>query len=98
LPSAIGGFLLVGVGVSAVVPLIYSGAGRSKVHFPGVALAAVFTIGFLGFLIGPPLIGIVAGYSTLQVSISLLALIGLTSMGLASKGIDTRIERMIRSK
>ena len=71
------GFLMVGAGVSSVVPLIYSAAGKSKVLSPGVALAAVSTIGFLGFLIGPPLIGIVAGASSLQVSFSLIAIMGL---------------------
>src|SRR5690606_1715582 len=58
--TAIFGFLLVGAGVSSVVPLVYSAAGRSKKLAPGMALATVSTIGYLGFLIGPPLIGFVA--------------------------------------
>ena len=58
---AICGFLLVGAGVSSVVPLVYSAAGRSETMSPGVAIAAVSTIGFVGFLIGPPVIGFVAG-------------------------------------
>lgn len=85
LPTAIFGFLLVGVGVSSVVPLVYSAAGRSKVLSPGVALAAVSTIGFAGFLIGPPLIGIVAGFSSLQVSFSIIALLGFCIALLAGK-------------
>lgn len=88
LSTAITGFLLVGVGVSSVVPLVYSAAGKSKVFSPGVALAAVSTIGFLGFLIGPPLIGIVAGFSSLQVSFSLIALMGLMIVALAAKVIS----------
>lgn len=85
LPTAILGFLLVGVGVSSVVPLVYSAAGKSKRLSPGVALAAVSTIGFLGFLLGPPLIGIVAGFSSLQVSFSLVAITGVFIVLLASK-------------
>ena len=85
LPTAIAGFLLVGFGVSSVVPLVYSAAGKSKVLSPGVALAAVSTIGFLGFLIGPPLIGIVAGFSSLQVSFSIIALMGLLIVALSGK-------------
>lgn len=85
LPTAILGFLLVGVGVSSVVPLVYSAAGRSKVLSPGVALAAVSTIGFAGFLIGPPLIGIVAGFSNLQVSFSIIALLGFCIAVMAGK-------------
>ena len=48
------GFLLVGIGVSSVIPLVYSAAGRAKSLSPGMALTAVSTIGFLGFLMGPP--------------------------------------------
>ncbi|WP_224998809.1 MFS transporter [Cesiribacter sp. SM1] len=90
LHTAIIGFLLVGVGVSSVVPLVYSAAGKSKVLSPGVALAAVSTIGFLGFLIGPPLIGIVAGFSNLQVSFSIIALMGLLIVALAGKVVPSK--------
>lgn len=77
LVTAIVGFLLVGAGVSSVVPLVYSAAGKSKVMSPGVALAAVSTIGFLGFLMGPPLIGLVAGATSLRISFSIIAVMGL---------------------
>lgn len=78
LAPAIAGFFLVGLGVSSVVPLVYSTAGKSKTLSPGVALAAVSSIGFLGFLIGPPLIGIVAGASSLRISFMIIALMGLS--------------------
>lgn len=77
LPTAIAGFLLVGAGVSSVIPLVYSAAGKSSVLSPGVALAAVSTIGFLGFLMGPPLIGLVAGATSLRVSFAIIAVMGL---------------------
>lgn len=51
------GFLLVGFGISSVVPVCYSLSGHSKNIPVGVAIAAVSTIGFLGFLFGPPVIG-----------------------------------------
>ncbi|HMH21290.1 MAG TPA: MFS transporter [Puia sp.] len=73
---AIAGFLLVGAGVSSVVPLVYSAAGRSKTLSPGVALAAVSTIGYLGFLFGPPFIGFIAQASNLRVSLGLIAILG----------------------
>lgn len=75
--TALLGFLLVGFGVSSVVPLVYSAAGKSKTMSPGVALAAVSTIGFAGFLIGPPIIGFVAGIATLRASFTLIAAMGL---------------------
>lgn len=74
--TAIAGFLIVGFGVSSVVPLIYSQAGKLNSTSPGIALAAVSSIGFLGFLVGPPVIGLVAGFFNLRVSFSIIALIG----------------------
>lgn len=74
---AMAGFFLVGFGVSSVVPLVYSNAGKSKTMSPSMALAAVTSIGFLGFLAGPPLIGIVAGASSLRISFIIIALMGL---------------------
>jgi MFS family permease len=85
LVSAITGFLLVGLGVSSVVPLVYSEAGKSKTLSPGVALAAVSSIGFLGFLIGPPLIGLVAGAFNLRVSFVIIAIMGLSVAVLVNK-------------
>jgi MFS family permease len=71
------GFLIVGIGTSSVVPMAYSLAGRSKNMLPGVALASVSSIGFLGFLIGPPIIGFISELSNLRVSFALIALLGL---------------------
>jgi MFS family permease len=75
--TAIAGFLLVGVGVSSIVPLVYSAAGKSKILSPGIALASVSTISFFGFLFGPPLIGILAGISSLRLSFAVIAFMGL---------------------
>ena len=74
--TAFFGFLLVGAGVSSVVPLVYSAAGKSKKLSPGVAIATVSTIGYLGFLVGPPFIGFIAQVSSLRVSLGLVAVLG----------------------
>jgi MFS family permease len=84
LPATVG-FLFVGAGVSSVVPLVYSAAGRSRVLSPGVALAAVSTIGYLGFLFGPPFIGFIAQASSLRVSLGLIAILGSVIALFASK-------------
>ncbi|WP_205501932.1 MFS transporter [Rufibacter psychrotolerans] len=76
--TAIIGFLLVGAGVSAVVPLVYGVAGKTKTMAPSMALAAVSTIGFAGFLVGPPLIGLLAGVSSLRLSFAVIALMGIS--------------------
>ncbi|MCW3106361.1 MAG: major facilitator family transporter [Segetibacter sp.] len=82
--TCIAGFLLVGIGVSSIVPLVYSAAGKSKLLSPGIALASVSTISFFGFLIGPPLIGILAGISSLRLSFAVIAFMGLCVSVLAT--------------
>jgi MFS family permease len=82
---ATAGFLLVGFGVSSVVPLVYSAAGRSGTMAPGVALAAVSTIGYFGFLFGPPLIGFIAQAASLRWSLTLIACLGFCTTILATK-------------
>ncbi|WP_374949395.1 MFS transporter [Mucilaginibacter sp.] len=83
--TAMLGFLLVGFGVSSVVPLVYSAAGKSKTMSAGVALAAVSTIGFMGFLIGPPVIGFIAGLASLRASFTLIAAMGICVSVVATK-------------
>lgn len=82
--TSLPGFLLVGFGVSSVVPLVYSAAGKTKTLSAGAAIAAVSTIGFLGFLLGPPLIGLIAGITSLRVSFAVIAFTGLCVAVLAS--------------
>ncbi|HRQ51867.1 MAG TPA: MFS transporter [Agriterribacter sp.] len=81
-PATIG-FLITGMGVSSVVPLVYSTAGRSGKVASGVALAAVSTIGYLGFLFGPPAIGLIAQAFNLRWSFTLIAFLGLGTTLLA---------------
>jgi MFS family permease len=53
-------FAVVGVGVSAIVPLAWSSAAAGQPGSPGRAIAAVATCGYLGFLVGPVLVGAIA--------------------------------------
>ncbi|MGZ8539372.1 MAG: MFS transporter [Chitinophagaceae bacterium] len=79
------GFLIVGFGVSSIVPMVYSAAGKNSKIAPGMALAAVSSISFLGFLMGPPLIGYVAELLNLRYSFALIGLLGLTISLMVSK-------------
>ena len=74
----IAGFALVGFGVSTIIPIAYMLAGRSKTMKASIALAAVSTIGFTGFLIGPPVIGFVAHQTGLRVALLLVLFMGVT--------------------
>lgn len=54
---AIIGFMFCGLGVSCIVPFVFSIAGTNTSMPRSSAIAAVSTIGYFGFLIGPPFIG-----------------------------------------
>ena len=79
------GFFLVGFGVSSVIPIVFGSAGRSTTMSPSTALATVSTIGFLGFLIGPPVIGFIAQAINLRWSFTLIAILGFGTTLLAAK-------------
>jgi MFS family permease len=76
LPAA-AGFALVGIGAANVVPVIFAAAGRIPGLPPGAGIAAVATVGYTGFLIGPPVIGWIASVIGLPAAHGLLALAGL---------------------
>jgi MFS family permease len=79
------GFGLVGFGVSTIIPIVYSLAGRTKTMATSAALAAVSTVGFTGFLIGPPLIGLVAHEVGLRWALSIVIVLGLVIFGLGRR-------------
>lgn len=63
------GFLLVGFGLSVIVPIAYSKSGSMEGVDPGVGIAMVTTIGYAGFIVGPPIIGFIADWTTLRVAL-----------------------------
>ncbi len=71
------GFLIIGFGVSSIIPLMFSTAGKIKEVASGIAIATVSGIGFFGFLMGPPLIGYIAQLAGLQYSFAVIAILGL---------------------
>jgi MFS family permease len=73
------GFGVTGLGLSTIVPLAYSVAGHSKTMSPGLALAAITTVGMLGFLLGPVFIGYLSEMSNLRIALSLLLLLAFSS-------------------
>jgi hypothetical protein len=72
--AAIAGCGLVGLGVANAVPILFSRAGREPGVDPAVGLAAVASTGYLGFLAGPPLIGLVAELAGLPLGLGAVAL------------------------
>jgi len=70
-------FIIVGLGISAIVPLVYTLAGNSKTTSPEQALTIITSIGFIGFFLGPPCIGFLSEKFSLQVSFEFISLFGL---------------------
>jgi MFS family permease len=70
-------FMLVGLGVSSIVPTVYSAAGRHSKVPPGIALATVSSVSFLGFLMGPPLIGHISQIAGLRYSFAVIGIFGI---------------------
>ena len=74
---AMAGFALAGLGLANTVPILFSaGAGIEGVP-PGVGVAMVATIGYGGFLLGPPMLGVTAQAAGLVTAFVLLLLPGL---------------------
>jgi MFS family permease len=67
------GFFMVGIGLSVIVPIAYSVAGNAPDLPPGVGLAMVTTVGYSGFLVGPPIIGFIADWQTLRSAFVMVA-------------------------
>jgi MFS family permease len=85
--ASIFGFFLVGLGLSTIVPITYSIAGNTKGLPSGVGLAMVTTVGYTGFLFGPPVIGFVAHFYNLRFGLALvlILLIVMTVLGIMRK-------------
>jgi predicted MFS family arabinose efflux permease len=71
-PVALACLFLLGLGVANGVPLMFSAAGRQPGTAPGPGIAAVSSTGSIGFLVGPPLIGFLAGATTLIWALAVL--------------------------
>jgi MFS family permease len=70
------GFILVGLGVSCIVPMVFQIAGKSTTMSSGSALASISTIGYMGFLLVPPFVGFVAQAVSLRLSFGIIAMLG----------------------
>ena len=59
-PVALGGFVLIGLGASNLVPVLFRRAGSQSNMPPALAIGALTTLGYAGILVGPAGIGVVA--------------------------------------
>ncbi len=71
---AIVGFTLVGAGLAPVAPILYNAATRVPGVSRAAAIASVTSIGYAGFMAGPPLIGGLAHASSLTAALGVVVL------------------------
>jgi predicted MFS family arabinose efflux permease len=83
---ALVGVALAGAGISICAPILFSIAGRSADEaVRGAAVSIVTTIAYLGFLIGPAVVGLVADATTLRASLAAAAAVALALAALAGR-------------
>ncbi|VTR28834.1 Inner membrane protein ybjJ [Serratia fonticola] len=80
------GFMLVGVGASNVVPILFSAAGNQRVMPANLAIASVTTVGYAGILAGPAVIGLIAQVSSLTFALACVAALLLIVTASAQSG------------
>jgi predicted MFS family arabinose efflux permease len=83
--AALAGMFAVGVGVANGVPVLFSAVGRRPDTPTAVGIAAVSSVGSLGFLAGPPVIGFAAQATSLPWALGSLALGAAVVFGLARR-------------
>ena len=74
---AITAFVFAGLGLGNIAPVLFAGGGRLEPDAPGRGIAAVTTLGYTGFLCGPPLIGFLAQVSSLNSALFLTVIAAL---------------------
>jgi predicted MFS family arabinose efflux permease len=84
---AVIGFALCGLGLANAVPLLFSAAGRIEPSSP--SLAAAFTLGYTGFIVGPPTIGILSDQVSLPRTLTLLVFAALAVTVLGRRAMAT---------
>jgi fucose permease len=78
------GFALVGLGFANIVPVLFSAAGKVPGVTPAHGIAAVSSMGVLGMMAGPPLIGVIAEHQSLTAGLTTVVLFAIV-MALAAR-------------
>lgn len=77
------GYALVGLAFAGVVPIAFGAAGRIPGVPAGAGISMVATIGYFGFLVGPPVIGFTADATSLALALGLVVVLSLAAAALA---------------
>jgi fucose permease len=79
------GLFVVGAGLSTIIPIAFSSAGHNKSLPNGIGLAMVTTLGYFGFLFGPPIIGFLADAQGLRFALSFVMVLFLLMLFMSRK-------------
>ncbi|MFI0484156.1 MFS transporter [Actinomadura sp. 9N215] len=73
--TGLAAYALIGLGLAPVVPVAFTHAASRAPRGPGPSIAAVSTVGYVGFLAGPPIVGGVAEAAGLRVTMAVLLIV-----------------------
>ena len=88
------GFGLLGFGLSVIIPEVYRIAGNNKDLETSFAISIVSGIGFVGFLVGPVILGAISNFNSLVVSYVFLSILIIIAFGLALFGLKKKVDSM----
>jgi predicted MFS family arabinose efflux permease len=91
IPVTMIGFVGLGAGLAAVIPVVFSAAGRVPGVHPGTGVAMVSACGWAGFMCGPVIIGQVAQVTSLRLALILVPVLT------TAITISTALSRKLRS-
>lgn len=83
------GFAGVGVGFANVVPILFAASAKVPGVEPSRGIAAVAAMAYLGFMAGPPVIGLIARVSSLTAALYVVVVFAL-ALAASARHADTR--------
>lgn len=93
LAVALVGFAVIGLGVSVLFPALYLSAADREGIPAGLGLGVMSTGARFGFLVSPPLVGAIAGATSLRVALGLVV----GTAAVAALGLEAALSRAGRS-
>jgi fucose permease len=82
-PGTIAGFAVAGLGVATLIPAAMHGADQLPGLRPGTGLTALAWLMRLGFVLSPPIVGLIADATSLRVGLLIVPVAGIAVMALA---------------
>ena len=80
------GYAAGGIGIGNIAPVLFAGGGRLEPDAPARGIAAVVSMGYAGFLAGPPVIGFVAQFANLRLALG-LTVVGALVIATFARGV-----------